>query len=220
MSGILSQYLHAFADRFDDRGANENHFHRLGTQHCLAQVYVAGELPSVAIAQDGDIEQRKGFLRGAVNFAREQNCSSAGAEKRAAVCGELLQRVEQAFLRHHLQVCGAFAAGKDYARDAFQIYRTPNVGMRSADAVDHLGVCFVITLDCEDAYGHFCFIERDRTLSGMLTSHGFASNPFLRAGECRGPSWRRQALRKLPAPLWGPCNAWSPSRLRERVAPG
>ena len=92
---------------------------QLTQRYGVAEVNVAGELAAVAVAQDGDVEKRERFLRGAVNFAGEQNRSSAGAEKRAAVGGELLQRVEEAFFGHHFQVRGAFAARQDHAGYVF-----------------------------------------------------------------------------------------------------
>ena len=54
-------------------------------------------------------------MRRAVHFARQQNRARASAEKCAAIRGKLLQRVEQALFRHHLQMSAALAARKDHA---------------------------------------------------------------------------------------------------------
>ena len=84
---------------------------------------VARELAAVAVAEYGCSSKPERILRGAVNFAGEENCSGAGAEKCAAVCGEFLEALEEAFFRHHFQVRGAFAAGEDYAGDALRDLR-------------------------------------------------------------------------------------------------
>ena len=135
VAGVFNENFDILANRFDDRGADENHLERILAQLCGGGVNVAGELAAVAIAQDGDVEQGERILRRAVDFFGEKDCAGAGAEERAAVCGEFLERVEEAFFLHYFQVRGAFAAGEDYAFDAGEIFRPADEGMLGAEAI-------------------------------------------------------------------------------------
>jgi hypothetical protein len=51
-------------------------------------------------------------------------------------------------------VSAALAARENQAVDVGEIVRASNVAMRSAEAVERLGVRFVITLNCENADFH------------------------------------------------------------------
>ncbi len=113
--GIFREDFNALADRFDDRRANENHLERFFMKFGRAGVDIAGQLPSVAIAQDRYIDESERILLRPVNFAREQNRSRASPEESAAIRGKFLQRVEQAFFFHDFQVRGAFTAWKNHA---------------------------------------------------------------------------------------------------------
>src|SRR6202167_2098976 len=225
MAGAFREYFHTFTNGFDNRRANENHFDGCRGNFCVSEVNVAGELASIAVSQNGDIEERERFLRGAVYFACEENGSGARPEKCAAIRSELFQGIEEAFFGHYFQVRDAFTARQNHARNAFQVFRAANVGVGNADAVKHFGVSFVVTLNREYADVHVFFVQARISplccgaFSGALTSRGFASNPLLQAGEYRGPSSRHRALRRPPAQFSDPCSAWWPSRWPEHGAP-
>ena len=119
-----------------------------------ATLDVARELASVAVAQDRNVEQVERVLRGAVDLARQQNCSGASAEERAAVGGELLERREQAFLLHYLQMRGALASRENYAGEAGEVLRLADVGVRGAEAIERRGVGLVVSLDGDDSDFH------------------------------------------------------------------
>jgi hypothetical protein len=85
MARVFREYFHTFTNGFDNRRANENHFDGRRGNFCVSEVNVAGKLASIAVSQDGDIEERERLLRGAVNFACEQNGSGASPEKCAAI---------------------------------------------------------------------------------------------------------------------------------------
>jgi hypothetical protein len=147
MTGIFGENFDVRADSFDDGSADEDHFQRLGMQLGFSHMDVAGKLAAVAVAKNRGVEERERGLRGAVNFFCEENCASAGAEERAFLRGKLFQGVEEAFCGHHFQVRGAFAAGEDDAVESLQVLRRADEGVVNADALKHLGVGFVITLD-------------------------------------------------------------------------
>ncbi len=56
MPGIFRQNFHAWADGFDNRGANEHHFERFFVKLRRAAVNVACELAAVAVPQHGDVD--------------------------------------------------------------------------------------------------------------------------------------------------------------------
>ena len=90
-------------------------------------------------------------MRGAVDVAREQDRARAGAEERAAIFRELLERVEEAFLAHYFQVRRALAAGEDYAAEACEIAGDADVRVRDAEALENFGVRLVVALDRYDS---------------------------------------------------------------------
>src|ERR1700689_2809609 len=92
MARVFGEYFHTFPNGFDNRRANENHFGACRGNFCVSKVNVAGKLASIAVSQNGDIEERERFLRGAVDFACEQNGAGASPEKSAAIRSELFQR--------------------------------------------------------------------------------------------------------------------------------
>src|SRR5271155_533004 len=82
-----------------------------------------------------------------MHLACQQNRTCARAEKRAALCGESLQRLKEAFLGHHLQMRAALAARQNDAINIGKIFGTPHERVRSAEAVKRLGVSIVVTLN-------------------------------------------------------------------------
>ena len=152
MAGILGKDFNPPPDGFDNRRADENHLEWFLAKFRWPHVNVACELAAVAIPQNSNIKQTKRGLRRPVHFARKQDCSSARAEECAPVRGELLESLEQAFLRHHLQMGAALAARENHSIEMRKIIGAPDVRVRRAKTVERLGVSFVITLNRQYSY--------------------------------------------------------------------
>ena len=155
MARILREDLDARANGFDDGRTNEDHFKRLFAQTGGAEMNVTGELATVPIAQNGDVQQSERGLRRAVDFAGKKDGTGAGTEERATAGRKFPERVEQTFLGHHFEVGGAFAARKNDARKAGEIAGQADEGVADAEAVEHPGVRFVVSLNGDDSDFHF-----------------------------------------------------------------
>src|SRR5579863_2136702 len=114
----------------------------------------AGELASVAVAQNRNVEQPERFLRRAVDVAREEDRARARAEERAAIRRELFQRREEALFPHYFQMRRALAARKNHAGNIGEIIRKAHVAMLDDKSIKRLGVRLVIPLDCDDPNLH------------------------------------------------------------------
>ena len=154
----------------------------------------------------------------------QAGCPGASAEECAAIRGELLERVEEAFFRHDFQMSGAFAAGKN---DAVQIRRDPPGGgqtraRRPDDRASWRGLRNLPEWpECRFSCQFKRHYDRDNAIYGpssAITSRGSAADPSPRAGGRRGPSWLRRVLRRLRGRFSRHCNAWWPSRWLGRAA--
>jgi hypothetical protein len=143
--------FHLGAYTFDDGCANENHFERLGLQRRGLASNFAGELSAVGVAQHRGIEKIQRALRRIFYFAREQNCSGAGAENRAAFGRVIEERSIEPFVAEKFQHRGAFAAGEDHAVEQFEIARAAHEHVRDAKAFERAGMRGVIALNGEDS---------------------------------------------------------------------
>ncbi len=65
------------------------------------------------------------------------------------LAAKALQRVEQAFLGHHLQMGAALTARQNDAVNICEVFRTPHERVRGAETVERLGVRVVVTLNRE-----------------------------------------------------------------------
>ena len=82
--------------------------------------------------------------------SRASNIAPAQVPKNAPpFAAKSFERVEEAFLGHHLQLRAALAARKNYAVNIREVFGTPDVRMRDAQAVERRGVSLVVTLNGE-----------------------------------------------------------------------
>jgi len=106
--------FNAGADAFDLRGADEDHFERCVPYLLFYELSFADgtvELASVCVAADADVKRAQPGLPRILNFAGEENCSSAGSEG-GLRADELLELFKARFAED-FQECAGFAA-RDY----------------------------------------------------------------------------------------------------------
>ncbi len=131
--------------------ANENHFERLVVQSCFAGDDVAVDLAAVAVAKDGHVEEAEGILFRIFYVGGEQDCAGAGAENWTVRRDELSDGFVEAFFLEELELCGAFAAGKDQAVAAFEIGGRADLDGVGAEIGEHFCVGGEVALDSEDS---------------------------------------------------------------------
>jgi hypothetical protein len=139
---------------FDDRATNEDHFEGFGFEFCFAEENVAGELPAIGVAENGDVEKAERGLLRIFDVLREEDGASASAEDRFAAGGELADGVLKAFFFEELELRGAFAAGKDQAGALFELRDGADFDGVGAEFAEAGGVGFEVSLDGEDADFH------------------------------------------------------------------
>src|ERR1019366_5942257 len=211
-----SESLHVWPHAFNNGSTNEDHLdgHR-GEDRNLVTDF-ARELAAIGVAGNGDIGESQRRLRGIANFTRHQDCARASAKNRAASRGMFTQSVVEAFLDKEFPLRGTFAAGQNNRVHPFEIARRAHKYIPGAQALELRGMRFKIALNGEYADFHAFF----PCLHEIATTiRAFGTDPSLRSGECRAPSWLRPVPRRLRERPWGPDNASWPLRWPWRAFP-
>src|SRR5579863_1589197 len=86
--GKFGENLDAFADALENWSTNENHFKRFVVQRRFAGDDVAVDLATVAVAENGHVEQAQRILLWIFYVGCEQDRAGAGAKNWMLVRGE------------------------------------------------------------------------------------------------------------------------------------
>ncbi len=146
------------ADRFNDRGADENRvirvvglcglFERRDIQVDLERVHLAAE----GVAFDGDVHQSQQGL-GAAGVFREENGSGAGAPN-GAFAAKGAQRFHQAKVFGQFADGGRFASGDNQPVQVFELACQPHFDGFDAQFFEHNDMFGKITLQGKDTNFH------------------------------------------------------------------
>src|SRR5205823_2828541 len=107
------------------------------------------ELPSVRIANDGDVDPSKALLS-RNHVVRSEDQAGAGGEHRL-LSGEAIERIPEIEALDQTQLGGALAAGQSETVDALEIARAPNVDHGVPERLERDAVRFKASLQCENA---------------------------------------------------------------------
>src|SRR5580704_2297711 len=102
MMVVRGENLHARSNGFDDWPANEDHFERFAFECSGAEENVAGKLPAVGVAEDGDVEKAEGGLFGIFYVFCEEDCAGTRAENCVPAGGKFQDGVLEAFFFEEL----------------------------------------------------------------------------------------------------------------------
>ncbi len=117
IGAFRSEDLDAFADLRNLGSADEDHFQRGISEQTLANRAV--DLASIGVAADPNVESAESGLGRILDFGREQNGSSAGAE-RGFGPNELLELFETG-IAQKLEECAGFATRDHEAIDFVEL---------------------------------------------------------------------------------------------------
>src|SRR5258708_25586808 len=150
--------FHGWADAFDDRRADEDHFERLVLELGSSPFHFARQLPPIAVPEHRDIQKPERGLRGVVYLASEKNRTSAGTEDCAAPFGKLRNAIEQSFFLQELKLRRAFAAGHNQSVTSFEVCWAKYKGMLHAHARKRRAVGLAVSWHCRNPDLHFVLL--------------------------------------------------------------
>src|SRR5215469_7478706 len=179
-AGEFCEDFHALSCSLDDRSTNKYHFERLLLEHGRTTGNVAGDLPSVSVANDGHVHEIQRILLGMLDVFRKENCARAGSEDGAAALGEFYDFVRQAFFLQELQLRRALPAGQNQAVATFEVLGGAHFCCLRAKLLEHCRMRLEISLHRQDSNLHSaCSIPRPfptATYQPRVDSRSFSSN--------------------------------------------
>src|SRR5208282_1013831 len=143
-------HFDAFANAFDFRSADEDHFD--GTVKKSAFADGAVDLPSVSIAAHGDVERAQAGLLWILYFCRQQDASRARAKRRLR--SHEIPQLRESVFTEQLEKCSRLAPGDNEAVDAIQLLRLFDQDNFGAQFLETAAVRVEIALECEDSDFH------------------------------------------------------------------